>query len=128
MMGCIPASFLVVVLEHGKISHPEQAEVVFNVAISFKGLVTVGVSAPQFETCLAGRSVLGFFVSLGPSFWSAIGRRNSNHRDNQIFGIGGTYLPNPGRDLRMLLFQLNEIVKHSNEIFVSLGKFFSQRA
>src|SRR5436309_8708821 len=127
MMGGIPTALFIVILEHGKIRYPEEAKVVVDVSISLKSLMAIGVPAPQLKPRLARRGVLGFFASLRPAL-CAFGRRDRDHGNYQVFGCSAAHLANSGGDLRVLLFQLSEIVEDAREVSVSLRKLFSKRA
>ena len=49
MMRRVPAIFLVVILEHGKVGDPEKFEIARCVACALERFVLVGILARQFQ-------------------------------------------------------------------------------
>src|SRR6478672_10648752 len=115
MVRSVPAIFLVVILEHGKVGDPEEFEVARHVAGALECLVLVCVLARQFQPGFAARSVLRFLVGGGARL--AFGG-NADYRNNQIVSAGFAQLADFCRYLRTLLFKLSKVIEHASEVLV----------
>src|SRR4051794_1988408 len=81
MVRRVPAIFLFVILEHGKISDPEKFELASHVARALEPLVLVRVFAREFQAGFTAGSVLRFLVRGRARL--AVGG-NADYRDDQV--------------------------------------------
>src|SRR5258708_13292504 len=89
MMGGVPTIFFVVILEHGEVGDPEQAEVPRRVSGPLECAMAVSIFAREFQAELSGG---GKDAVIRPRS-RFLQLRRSGHQDQQVVSLSPAHLP-----------------------------------